>query len=342
MPSLLVEIGTEELPLAALDAVYFDLKTAIQQMLEIHRIGFKSICVEATPRRIALFVEDLADRQENRELEFSGPSHEKSYDDMGNPTPALMGFLKSKGAALKDIRIKETPKGRFVVIQKKERGKTSREVIPVLLKDTIQSLPFPKRMRWEKSAFRFPRPIRWIVALLDRKLIPVQLADVKASRQSFGHRFLSPKSFTILKADWSQYQALLKKGQVTLSLAERESVIRKGLQRFNQKTFDEDLVHTTAQLAEDPFLIQASFSSAYLDLPAEVLASCMKKNQKIFACYDAKGRLINRFVAVLNGKRRGLAKIHADYENVLESRLRDARYFYDLDTKTSLEDKLPL
>ncbi len=340
MSNLLVEIGTEELPLSSLDLIYSDLKIAGKEVFETHRLAFKDIFVEATPRRIAFFVEDLALRQEDRELEWSGPSHEKSYDAQGNPTPALEGFLKSKGVTLKDVQIKETPKGRFVVARKKEKGKTAREILPQILVSIFTSLPFPKTMRWDASGFRFPRPIRWVVALLDRQVIPFQLADVKSSRQSFGHRFLSPKPFTVPKADWGVYKTLLKKAHVVLSLAQREDVIRKGLYQFSPKNFDEDLVHTTAQLAEDPFLIRASFSSTYLDLPSEVLASCMKKNQKIFACYDAKGHLISRFVGVLNGKRRGLAKIREDYENVLESRLRDARYFYELDTKKPLEEKL--
>ncbi len=343
MPNLLVEIGTEELPVDSLDVIYSatGLKTAASEMLKTHRLAFTNIFVEATPRRMALFIENLADRQEDRDLEWPGPSYEKSYDAQGNPTPALEGFLKSKGITLKEVQIKETPKGRFVVARKKEKGRAVREILPQLLMNIVPSLPFPKKMRWEKSGFRFPRPIRWVVALLDRKLIPVQLADVKSSRQSFGHRFLTSKPLTLPKADWAVYKSLLKRARVTLGLEEREEVIRRGLRRFNQKTFDEDLVHTAAQLVEEPFLIQASFSSTYLDLPSEVLASCMKKNQKIFACYDARAHLVNRFVAVLNGKRRGLQKIRLDYENVLESRLRDARYFYERDTKQPLEDKLP-
>jgi len=338
--NLLVEIGTEELPLSALDVIYSDLKKAGKEVLATHRLAFKDIFVEATPRRIAFFVENLAPRQEDRDLEWSGPSYEKSYDGQGNPTPALEGFLKSKGVTLKDIQIKETPKGRFVVAKKKEKGKTAREILPQILVAIFTSLPFPKTMRWDASGFRFPRPIRWIVALLDHQVIPFELADVKPSRQSFGHRFLSPKPFTVPKADWGVYKTLLKKAHVILSLAQREDIIRTGLHQLNQKNFDEDLVHTTAQLAEAPFLIRAGFSSTYLDLPSEVLASCMKKNQKIFACYDAKGHLVSHFAGVLNGKRRGLIKIREDYENVLESRLRDARYFYDLDTKKPLEEKL--
>lgn len=342
MPNLLVEIGTEELPLASLDVIYSELPKAVQEEFQTFHFPFGKITVEATPRRIALFLESVAERQEDRVQEIPGPSHEKAYH-LGKPTPALEGFLKSKKAHLKEIQIKETPKGKFVFVEKTEKGKSAQEILPQILFNIFTSLPFPKAMRWEASGFRFPRPIRWIVSLLDRQLIPFKLADVKSSRFSFGHRFLASKPFKIPKADWRSYTQALKRAHVILGLKEREEIIGRTLRkRFAQKNIDEELVHTTAQLVEEPFLIQASFSGAYLDLPQEVLASCMKKNQKIFACYDARNHLIHRFVAVLDGKRRGLAAIRADYENVLESRLRDARYFYETDTRQPLEEKLPL
>ena len=343
MPNLLVEIGTEELPLAGLDVIYAELAKKAQEVLQENRLTFGKIRVEATPRRIALFVESIALRQEDRVLEMPGPSYEKAYDSEGKPTPVLQGFLKSKQANLNEVQIKETPKGRFVTVSRHEKGKTAASILPLLLGIIFTSLSFPKTMRWEKTGFRFARPIRWIVALLDKQLIPLQLADVKSARTSYGHRFLAPKPFALAKADWKLYQALLKRARVILSLEEREKTIRKTLQsKFHQKSFDEDLVHTAAQLVEEPFFIQGGFSKTYLDLPAEVLASCMKKNQKIFACYDAKGHLMNKFVGVMNGGRKGLAKIRQDYENVLESRLRDSRYFYDIDTKHRLEEKFPL
>jgi len=178
------------------------------------------------------------------------------------------------------------------------------------------------------------------VALLDKKVLPLRLADVRAGRTSYGHRFLSPKVWTLKQADWKPYLKSLKRVHVILELEERKRKIRTALkQRFQQRTVDEDLVHTTAQLVEEPFFLAGTFSKTYLELPGEVLASCMKKNQKIFACYGPNNKMMSRFVAVLNGKRPALARIRADYENVLESRLKDARYFYDADTREPLESK---
>jgi glycyl-tRNA synthetase beta chain len=352
MPNLLIELGTEELPVDALDVIYSDLANKTQEALKSNRLAHGKVAVEATPRRIALYIEGLANRQEDQDLEFSGPSFEKAYDATGNPTPALQGFLKGKGASLKDLIIKETPKGKYVVVKKNEKGQPLTAVLPSLLAGIFTSLAFPKMMRWpaspelqrgeEKSNFRFPRPIRWVVALLDKKVLAFRIAELKSGNRSFGHRFLAPKSFSIPSADWDTYTKILKRNHVILALEERKNLIRKGLKSFRQNEFDEDLVHFTASLVEEPFLMQGGFSKSYLELPSEVLASCMKKNQKIFACYDSKGKLLNRFVAILNGKRKGLSGIRAGYENVLDSRLKDAKYFYNADTKEPLEKKLNL
>ena len=342
MPNLLIEIGVEELPVGALDVIYDELAAKTRQKLVDERIAFAEVKVEATPRRIALFVQGIAAMQPDRELEISGPSSEKCYGSDGRPTQVLTGFLKSKQAAEKDIEIRETPKGKFIFLKKKEKGRAAVALLPDLLKALLASLSFPKLMRWEASGFRFPRPIRWLVVLLDAKKIPIALADVKSGNQSFGHRFLSPQGFTIPKADWKTYVALLKKKHVYLPIGTRETLVRGVLKnRFGQKESDEELAHTNAQLVEEPFFLAGTFSQEYLELPAEVLASCMKKNQKVFACYDAKKKMKNQFVAVMNGKRNGLAKIRADYENVLDSRLKDARYFYEMDTRETFEKKKP-
>ncbi len=281
--------------------------------------------------------------QPDRVLEISGPSYEKCYDPQGKPTPVLQGFLKSKQSAEADVEVRETPKGKFIFLKKNEKGRAVASILPEMLKALLASLSFPKLMRWESTGFRFPRPIRWLVVLLDAKKIPCSLADVKSGNKSLGHRFLAPQSFSILKADWKAYVALLKKKHVLLPLETREALVRGALvSRFGQKKIDEELAHMNAQLVEEPFFLTGTFSQEYLELPDEVLASCMKKNQKVFACYDARGKMKNGFVAVMNGKRDGLAKIRADYENVLDSRLKDARYFYEMDTRESFEKKKPV
>ncbi|MDP3919789.1 MAG: glycine--tRNA ligase subunit beta [Candidatus Omnitrophota bacterium] len=341
MPNLLVEIGTEELPLASLDVVYADLVPLLRNKLAENRLSHGEILLEATPRRIAFFVEALTAKQESRMLEIAGPSHDKAYGADGRPTQALEGFLKSKKAVLKDVRIVEKPKGKFVMVRKKETGKPAASVLRGLIPEILSSLSFPKWMRWDSSGVRFPRPVRWLLCLLDKQPVPFQFGSLKAGAVTYGHRFLAPKAIKIRQADWKEYRAALKKAHVVLKLNGRESLIRKDLSgRFGQRNPDDELVHMTAQLVEEPFLIQGGFLKTYLELPAEVLASCMKKNQKIFACRERGSRLSNKFVAVMNGRRKGLPRIISEYENVLEARLRDARYFYDADTQAPLESKL--
>lgn len=341
MPNLLIEIGTEELPLDSLDVLDSHLKDRFTAALKSARLTLDSVEVKTTPRRIAIGVKNLSAKQSDHVLEFSGPSAEQAYSADGAPSPALEGFLKSKGAKLSDVQIKETPRGRFISVQKKETGKPAAQVIAQILKDTLSALPFPKMMRWEPSGFRFPRPIRWLVFLLDKRLVPCQIADVKSAATSYGHRFLAPGTFKILSADWAVYEKNLIKRHVILDLASRQSKIREQLaSQYGQKNPDEELLHTVSQLVEEPFFLTGGFKSDYLKLPEAVLATCMKKNQKIFACRDAQGHVKNQFVAILNGRRGNLARIRSDFENVLESRLKDAQYFYQEDTKASLESKV--
>lgn len=341
MSNLLVEIGTEELPTDAMAVIY--LHVQMQEIFQKNQLPADRIRVDATPRRISLYIEGLPAKQQDENLEISGPSVEKAYNPDGTPTPALQGFLKSKEASVSDLEVKDTPRGKFVIIRRVVKGKPAASVLPAILTELFNSLSFPKNMRWEKSGFRFPRPIRWLVALLDKKVIPFTFCGLRAGNTSYGHRFLSPKAFKITSADWALYKKTLAKANVVMELEERKKLIASELKKkYKQDNFDEELLHTTAQLVEQPFLLEGSFKKEYLELPKEVLASCMKKNQKIFACKDSSGKLTGKFVAILNGKRNGLSEIKRGYENVLESRLKDARYFYKADTKDPLESKLGL
>lgn len=339
MPNLLIEIGTEELPLGALDVIYRDLGHCLEALLLESRIRSGKIEVEATPRRIAIFISDLAARQLDQKIEFTGPSYEKAYEN-GNPTKALDGFLKSKSASMDQVQIREIPKGRFVFVSKEEKGKLTKTLLPGLFQKLItpDQLMFQKSMRWEKNGFRFPRPIRWVIALLDNAILPLSLAGLKAGNTSRGHRFLSKQNFKIRTADWGLFQLLLRKNHVVLSLNERKEKIRSYVTKLRNQ--DEELIHLNAQLIEEPYFVEGRFSPEYLKLPPEVLVTVMKKHQKIFAIYDASGNMTSRFAAVLNGKRGNLNRIRSDFENVLDSRLKDARYFYLEDTKKPLAEKV--
>ncbi len=335
--NLLVEIGAEELPLSALDLIYSDFRPAFSKLLERERISFSEIKEEATPRRIAFFVAGLSAKQQDLNLEISGPSFEKAYGADGKPTPALLGFMKSKEITDKDIEVRETPKGKFIFGRKELKGRPVAQVLPALIQEVFQTMPFKRGLRWDATGYKFPRPIRWIVAILGNQVLKFKIADVTSGKISQGHRFLSPKPFSILKADWQLYQKMLEKQHVILPIERREALIQEGLKKtYGQTHLDSELVHECAQLVEKPFLLEGGFSKEYLELPAEVLATCMKKHQRVFAVYQ-NGKLQNKFVAVMNGRREGLKKISADFEKVLDSRLKDARFFFKEDTQKHLE-----
>lgn len=338
--SALIEIGTEELPAVTLELFCGQGAEGIRKILLRHRLNFADVRIGATPRRLAFFIQNLESRQKDEKTVVTGPAYDRAYDSGGRPTSALTGFLAAQNASVRDVKIQETPRGRYVTVERVRKGESATKILPRLIIEIFNSIPFPKMMVWEKSGFRFPRPIRWIVALYGNKVLSFSLAGVKAGRLSRGHRFLAPKPLSMPRADWSDYQKKLDSQHVILTVEEREELIRKALKKFHQKDFDPELVRETAKLVEEPFLIQGKFSGTYRDLPEEVLATCMKKYQKVFACRDEKGSLLNRFVAVLNGRRSGLGQIQRDYENVLESRLRDAQYFYEEDTKEPLEKKV--
>lgn len=339
--SALIEIGTEELPVTNLHIFSRQGPELFKKILTQYRLSFDQIKLDATPRRLAIFIENLGAKQKEERIVMTGPSFEKAYDAAGQPTQALLGFLKAQNASPKDVKAHETPKGKYAAVEKVDKGVSTVKIFPTLIKEFLTSLSFPKMMYWEDSGFRFPRPIRWLVALYGKKIVALSLAGVKSGRQSLGHRFLGKTHFSISQAHWSEYEKKLKAKHVILSAEKRKEMIAEGLKKkYRQKDFDSDLLHEAANLVEEPFLIQGKFSVNYRDLPEEVLATCMKKYQKIFACRDEKGGLVNKFVAVLNGRRTGLGLIIKDYENVLESRLRDAQYFYEEDTKELLEKRV--
>ena len=329
--NLLYEIGVEEIPSEYIESARQSIKQQAA-ILSMYGYGFDSFDVYVTPRRIVIFAINFF-KQELAPEERFGPSKEQSYQN-GSATSALIGFLKSSGKKESEVEWKETPKGTRALVH------VRREVKP--LRHFFETLPFqiefPKLMRWEKTNQKFVRPIRWTFALIGSAVQNYTIGDVKSGNFTYGHRFLANRKIRVTNADIIQYQKLLKKNHVILNLEERVSIIKTFLKKTNNQ--DEELIRRVANLVEEPFAIEGSFKKEYLSLPSEVLATCMKKHQKTFACYDSKGKLENRFAAIINGKRPDTKIIARNYENVLISRLEDAKFFYQEDIKTQLETKV--
>jgi len=343
--TLLFEIGVEELPMHHWDNVENgEWESIAKKLFADNRLEFSKVMITTTPRRIVFWFEGIPAKQLASEKVFRGPALDKAYDAEGKPSQALEGFIKSRGVALDSLIQEKTDKGIYLVAKIQETAKPTIKILPEVLKQLILKLTFPKNMRWEATGMRFSRPIRWIVALFDNKLVSLEIAGVKSGQITYGHRFLSKKPVRITKI--SDYYSLLLKQHVNICRKTRQEIIKQDLTKLAAKEgwdpdrFDSELIADASDLVEAPFLITGSFDKSFLTLPSEVLSTCMKKHQKIFACYDKSGKLKPQFVAVMNGKRNNLKKISEDYSGVLESRLRDAQFFYHEDTQTPLIKKV--
>ncbi len=342
---LLLEIGVEELPLSHWRFVTSGAwEKLASDLFQEYRLEYSSLQINTTPRRIVFLFEGVSDKQKVSDKVHRGPSVDKAFDADGKPTKALQGFLQSKGVTLAKTTQEKTDKGTYIIARVSESSKKSTAIVPELLKTLIQKLPFSKNMRWEETGIRFTRPVRWLLSLYKDKVVPFEFAGVKTGNVSRGHRFLSPKEFKVKRI--AEYEKLLKKNHVILNRKERRSLVVKQINQLAKKKswnadyFDAGLVEEITDLVEEPFACSGSFDKSFLKLPSQVLSTCMKKNQKIFACFSTKGKLVPEFVAVLNGKRKNAKKVSADYQNVLESRLRDAQFFYQEDTREPLENKV--
>lgn len=330
--SLLFEIGVEEIPSGYFAGAEASIRSKAPELLAECGFQFDRLEIHTTPRRLVLYAANFR-FLEAREEEKLGPMKDQAYQN-GEPTPALLGFLKSTGCRKSDVFLKDTPRGARVCVKVKKEYQPLRyffETIPL-------KIEFPKLMRWEKSRYPFTRPIRWTFAFVGNKEQKYQIADVKSSHFTYGHRFLSPKPIRVFNSDLKTYEKLLAKHHVILRKDARIQRIRGLLKAFHQS--NEELISTVVHLVEEPYPVIGVFDKKYLKLPSAVLVICMSKNQKVFACYDTSGRLQNRFLAVINGKRKDTKTIAKHYESVLVSRLEDAEFFFKEDNKTKLEAKV--
>lgn len=335
---LVFEIGIEELPSDYFDCIYVQ-KNAVDNYLKSSGLIYEDFILFLTPRRIVIYLSKLQNRQQVKEELIKGPSYEKSFDSDGKPTRALEGFMQNKGITQSDIFEHE---GR-VAIHQKTGGAKVEDVLKNVLPAVLDLFTFPRAMAWNDSGVRFPRPIRWLFCMYGTKKIAVAMAGLEATERTYGHRFIAKGVRRVKSA--KEYFRQIKEAKIILSEEERISSINAQLkniavkEKWKASAFNQELVGTVARLCENPFLLVGDFSKDYLTLPQDVLSTCMKKHQKIFACYNQKEKLVPHFIAVLDGKRAKLNRIKAGYENVLDSRLKDAAFFVAQDMKHINEHK---
>ena len=348
---LLFEIGTEEIPASYVPPVLEQLRETAAKSLTNHRIPFGDVETLGTPRRITLSIKDIKTLQESEETEVVGPPKRIAYDENGEPTKAAVGFAKTQGVELTTLRIVETERGEYVVVSKLETGAPTREILKTLLTEWIETLRFPKTMRWEteseepRAFARFARPIRWLVALLGDEVVNCTYGAAHAGRLTYGHRALHPEPITLDSADLSTYVEKLRAVGVLVCPKERRDTIEKqvrdvlAVEGYLPK-LDEELLDTVNYLVENPQPIVGNFSESHLEIPSEVLITAMKKHQRYFPMWKSESVLAAKFVTISNGTDGNIDGVRHGNERVLRARLNDAEFFYSEDQKTSLADKV--
>ena len=341
---LLLEIGTEELPPGSLKQLMLSLEKNLSGQLAGVGFTFGETRSFASPRRLAVVIDDLADKQDDQQIEKRGPAVSAAYDEGGNPTQALLGFARSCGvddpATLERLT---SDKGEWVVFRGTRKGRSLQEEIEHLICNAVADLPIDRKMRWGSSRLEFVRPVHWVVLLYGSEIIPAIILGHATGRTSRGHRFMSDGECEIATA--SDYSATLEKASVVVDFTQRQELIRNqlivqaSLLKGNLE-IDEALLEEVTALVELPCALSGSFDSTFLDIPEEALISAMKKHQRYFHLTNDKGKLLANFITVANLVSTNPDAVIAGNERVIRPRLADAAFFFERDSATTMDEKL--
>jgi glycyl-tRNA synthetase beta chain len=349
MADFLFEIGLEEVPARMIAAAEAELGKRVRDLLTRERLldeGAK-LTTYSTPRRLALVVERVLASQADIEEKLTGPSWKVAFDD-GAPTPAAEAFARKAGVTVVDLVKVETPKGEYAGATVKRVGRTADEILVAELPKEVLAIYWAKNMYWRAGKpERFVRPVRWVVALLDSNVVPLEIAGIKAGNVSRGHRILHGET-PVRIGEASAYIERLRNAHVVADVAERRHKLRQALDKATRAVpaarwrEDEQLVETVTHLTEWPTAVMGGFEVEYLNLPEEVLVTVMRDHQKYFAVESTDGKLGPHFLAVLNTEadEEGAAIIRHGNERVLRARFKDARFFWDMDQKRPLADRV--
>lgn len=338
---LLFEIGTEEIPARFMEGAFDFVKSYMETKLKELRIPYDEIDVTGTPRRLVLMIKGLADRQERIEEEVIGPPVSVAFDAGGNITKAGIGFAKSHGIDISELKVKKTPKGEYVYFVRVDEGKKTEDILPELLINLVKSIPWPKSMRWGSRKIRFARPIHWFLTLYGDEIIEFEVEGIKSSNVTWGHRFLSEGPIKVKHIE--NYKELLRQNFVIVDHRERKNIIweqivecAKSVGGIPEK--DEKLLNEVTFLVEYPVALVGSFEKKYLELPTEVLTTTMKEHQRYFPVFSEDGKIKPYFIVVANIVTDDMSIIVKGNERVLKARLKDAKFFFDEDKKVPLEE----
>lgn len=340
---LLFEIGVEEIPAGFLSKALIDMEEIISKSLQEKRIAFQGIRCLATPRRLTLSIAAVSPKQEDQLSEKLGPAKKTAFDENGQPTKAALGFARGQGLEVAQLVTIVTEKGEYLGARKTISGQPTADLLPEILKNFLLSLPFKKSMRWAAYNLRFARPIHWLLAIYDGKVVELQIEDIKSGPASFGHRFLSPDPFIV--SGLTDYLNKTREHFVIACPAERKQIILEEAQKAaaavgGKLFYTAELLETVAFLVEYPVIIRGGFDENYLRLPKDVLTTTMIAHQKYFPVVNEDGQLLPYFIAVSNTRAKNMDIVAKGNERVLRARLADAEFFFTEDKKISLENRV--
>jgi glycyl-tRNA synthetase beta chain len=343
MNTLLLEIGTEEIPAGYIVPALEAMSATLSKKLSQARIEHGRTQIYGTPRRLAVTVEDVAPKQISVKNEVIGPPAKIGFDEAGQPTMAARKFAEKVGVPINKLAVKETPKGAYLAAVKSERGLATKTLLKEILPSVILSTPFPKKMRWASLDIEFARPIHNIIALLGESVVTFKLGNLKSGRYTHGHSFMAPAKIKLNSPD--EYLEKLRAVHVVADIQERKSILEERIAVVADELSghilpDKDLVDINNNLVEYPIPVAGKFDTEFLEVPDEILINAMREHQKYFAVVDSDNNLMPCFIAVNNTVARDLALSATGHQRVIRARLADAQFFYQGDLEVTNDERV--
>lgn len=343
MNTLLLEIGTEEIPAGYILPALEALAATLSEKLAQARIEHGRSQVYGSPRRLAVKIENVAPKQQSVKSEAIGPPAKIGLDENGRPTVAAQKFAEKVGVPLSKLAVKDTPKGAYLTAEKSERGLATQALLKEILPRVILATPFPKKMRWADLDIEFARPIHTILAMLGKSVVSFKLGNLKSGRYTCGHSFMAPAKIKLNSPD--EYLDKLRAAHVEADMQSRKKILEERIVRVARELGgrilpDEELVDINNNLVEYPIAVAGKFDTKFLEVPDEVLINAMREHQKYFAVTDSNHNLMPCFIAVNNTAARDLALSATGHERVIRARLADAQFFYQGDLEVTNDERV--
>lgn len=341
MKHFILEVGVEEMPARFLASLDQELQERFAKTLTEAKLGFAEVQTMSTPRRLVVDITGVADSQAAEEMEVLGPPARIAFDDQGQPTKAALGFAKSQDVDFTQVYTQGTDKGEYLAVKKIVGGRKAGEILAELCAEIVSTLSFPKKMHWSQKDCFFGRPVRWLLAMLDREVVSFSFAGLQSSKLTYGHRVMGPGPFEVPDAD-TYFEIIANQGQVILNTARRKEIIRQEGNALAQEVggqvaWSDELLDQVANLVESPRPIRGEFAEKYLELPTEVLLTSMETHQKSFGLRGSDGTLLPYFLTAANIYSRTPEMVRKGWERVLRARLEDARFFWEADRQKTFD-----